>query len=98
MRTALVAALAAVFALPAFAETYEVGGRIVSGTPRKSTGFYVVQIPTTGTARILELVEDPNDATQAVTASPCGGFVPLTSSGGGRCITSTITVAPGVSP
>jgi hypothetical protein len=97
MKTALLAAAVAVaFALPAASQTYEIGGRIVQPAPRaEKRGFYVVEIPNKGIARILEIVEDPNDATQVLTPSPCGGFVPLTTSGGSRCIQQVITIQPG---
>jgi hypothetical protein len=92
----LSAALAVALITSAAAQTYEIGGRIVQPSPRpEKRGFYVVEIPTKGIARILEIVEDPNDATQVVKPSACGGFVPLTTSGGSGCIQSVITVRPG---
>lgn len=97
---AAIAAIALALPAPVLAEAVSIGGGpITSGRPAQAPrGFYVVEIPTTGTARILEIVEDPRDATQVVRPGACGGFVPLTASGGSRCITSTVTVGPAPEP
>jgi hypothetical protein len=67
------------------AETYSVGGRIMQGggDPAKSSGGYtIVERFTSGTAKIIELVEDPADATQVYQqgrrGSVCEGFRVLT--------------------